>query len=152
MKITIISYDNWGLNEHLKNALEENGHTVRHINFFNFKHKYPNFRSKLYNFILKTVFNKNIKDFYYGNEIIKKLKENSETQDIILTIKGEFIDTKSILNFKKFTKKSIVLFPAFHIGMDRQLYGLTLYTMMLFIVTVDSMLAENKNIPVTIER
>lgn len=36
--------------------------------------------------------------------------------------------------------------------MDRQLYGLTLYTMMLFIVTVDSMLAENKNIPVTIER
>lgn len=110
MKITIISYDNWGLNEHLKNTLEQNGHIVRHINFFEFKHEYPDFKTKLYNFILKTLFNKNIKDFYYGNEILKKLEENSETQDIILTIKGEFIDPKSILTFKKFTKKSIAFF------------------------------------------
>lgn len=110
MKITIISYDNWGLNEHLKNALLQKGHTVRHINFFDFKHKYPNFQSKLYNFILKTVFNKNIKNVYYGNEIIKKLAENNERQDVILTIKGDFIDSKSILEFKKFTKKSIAFF------------------------------------------
>lgn len=92
MKITIISYDNWGLNEHLKNTLEQKGHTVRHINFFEFKHKYPDFKTKLYNFISKTLFNKNIKDFYYGNEILKKLEENTETQDIILTIKSEYID------------------------------------------------------------
>ena len=110
MKITIISYDNWGLNEHLKNALVQKGHTVQHINLFNFKHKYPNFQSKLYNFILKTIFNKNIKTFYYGNEILKRLKENNEIQDIILTIKGDFIDPKSILTFKKFTKKSIAFF------------------------------------------
>lgn len=37
-------------------------------------------------------------------------------------------------------KKTIVLFPAFHIGMDRQLYGLTLYTTMLFVVTIDRMI------------
>ena len=110
MKITIISYDNWGLNNHLKNALEQKGHTVRHINFFEFKHKYPDFKTKLYNFILKTVTNKNIKNTYYGNEILKKLKENTEIQDIILTIKGDFIETKSILEFKKFTKKSIAYF------------------------------------------
>lgn len=110
MKITIISYDNWGLNEHLKIALEKKGHTVRHINFFNFKHKYPNFQSKLYNFLLKTVFNKNIKNTYYGNEILKKLAKNNEFQDVILTIKGDFIDSKSILEFKKFTKKSIAFF------------------------------------------
>lgn len=110
MKITIISYDNWGLNEHLKNTLEQKGHTVRHINFFEFKHKYPDFKTKLYNFISKTLFNKNIKDFYYGNEILKKLEENTETQDIILTIKSEYIDPKSILAFKKFTKKSIAFF------------------------------------------
>lgn len=110
MKTTIISYDNWELNDYLKNILEQNGHTVRHINFFDFKHKYPNFRTKLYNFILKTVFNKNIKNFYYGNEILKKLEENIEIQDIILTIKGDFIDPKSILEFKKFTKKSIAYF------------------------------------------
>lgn len=110
MKITIISYDNWGLNEHLINALAQKGHMVRHINFCDFKYNYPNFRSKLYNFILKTVFKKNIKNIYYGNEILKKLAENDETQDVILTIKGDFIDPKSILKFKKFTKKSIAFF------------------------------------------
>ncbi|WP_281228494.1 hypothetical protein [Flavobacterium aquiphilum] len=110
MKITIISYDNWGLNNHLKNALTQNGHTVRHINFFEFKHKYPNFGSKLYNFLLKTVFNKNIKQTYYGKEILKKLAQNNEIQDVILTIKGDFIDPNCILEFKKFTKKSIAFF------------------------------------------
>jgi len=110
MKITIISYDNWKLNEHLQKALDQKGHTVRHINFFEFKHKYPNFRTKLYNFFSKTLFNKNIKNFYYGKEILKKLAENDEIQDIILTIKGDFIDSKSILDFKKFGKKSIAFF------------------------------------------
>jgi hypothetical protein len=33
-------------------------------------------------------------------------------------------------------KKRVVKFPAFKIGMDRPLYGLTLYTTMLFLVTV----------------
>jgi len=110
MKITIISYDNWGLNEQLKNALEQKGHKVRHIDFFNFKYKYPNFQTRLYNFILKTVSDKNIKNIYYGNEILKKLDENNETQDLILTIKGDFIDPKAILDFKKYTKKSIAFF------------------------------------------
>jgi hypothetical protein len=110
MKITIISYDNWGLNNHLKNALEQKGHTVCYINFFEFKYKYPDFKTKLYNFILKTVTNRNIKNIYYGKEILKKLNENAEIQDVILTIKGDFIDPRSILEFKKFTKKSIAFF------------------------------------------
>jgi hypothetical protein len=110
MKITIISFDNWGLNEHLKNALVQMGHTVQHINFFDFKYKYPNFKTRLYNFILKTVTGRNIKNIYYGNEIIKKLEENGETQDIILTLKGDFIDPESILKFKKHSKKSIAFF------------------------------------------
>src|SRR5258705_7401425 len=107
MKITIISYDNWGLNEHLKNTLAQKNHTVHYINLFDFKYKYPNFQTKLYNFILKIVSGKNIKNIYYGNEIIKRLEENNETQNVILTIKGDFIDPKSILEFKKYTKKSI---------------------------------------------
>ena len=110
MKITIVSYDNWGLNNHLKNALEQKGHTVCHINFFEFKYKYPDFKTKLYNFILKTVTNKNIKNTYYGNEILKKLGENPEKQDVILTLKGDFIDPIAILKFKKYTKKSIAYF------------------------------------------
>jgi hypothetical protein len=110
MKITIISYDNWGLNSHLFNALNKKGHSVHHINIYDIKYKYPNIKSKVYNFVLKTFSNKNIKNIYYGNEIIKKLKGNNETQDIILTIKGDFIDPKAILEFKKYTNKSIAFF------------------------------------------
>ncbi|WP_348798900.1 hypothetical protein [Flavobacterium adhaerens] len=110
MQITIISYDNWGLNEHLKNVLEENGHTVCHINLFAFKHQYTNLSSKIYNFISKTIFKKNIKGVYYGKEILNKLSQNNEFQDLILTIKGDFIDSDSILEFKKFGRKSIAFF------------------------------------------
>ena len=110
MKITIISYDNWGLNSHLINALNQKGHSVNHINIFDIKYKYPNIKSKIYNFVLKTFSNKNIKNIYYGNEIIERLKGNNEIQDVILTIKGDFIDPKAILEFKKYTNKSIAFF------------------------------------------
>ena len=110
MKITIISYDNWGFNNYITDILAQKGHVVNHINFHTFKYNYPNIQTKLYNFILKTVFNTNIKNTYYGNEILKKLAEKNEIQDIILTIKGDFIDPKSILEFKKYTKKSIAFF------------------------------------------
>lgn len=110
MKITIISFDNWGFNNHIATALKKDGHSVRHINFNDFTYKYPNILYRYYNFILKTILKKNIKNIHSGNEILKRLKENNEIQDIILTIKGDFIDPKSILNFKKYTKKSIAYF------------------------------------------
>lgn len=110
MKTTIISYDNWGFNEHLKNAMIQEGHKVHYINLYDFRYKYPNFKSRLYNFILKIVSDKNIKTIYYGNEILKKIRENGEIQDTILTIKGEFIDPKAILDFKNYTQKSIAFF------------------------------------------
>ena len=110
MKITIISYDNWGLNAHIVNNLKSAGHSAQHINLYDFVYKYPNTFYKIYNFILKTIFKKNLKNIYYGNEILKILKEKNEIQDIILTIKGDFIDPKKILDFKKYTKKSIAFF------------------------------------------
>jgi len=110
MKITIISLDNWGFNNHIAIALEKKGHIVHQINFNTFAYKYPNILFRYYNFILKTVFKKNIKNIHSGNEILKRLKEKNEIQDIILTIKGDFIDPKSILNFKNYTKKSIAFF------------------------------------------
>jgi hypothetical protein len=110
MKITIISFDNWGFNSHIATALKNDGHCVRHINFNAFAYKYPNILFRYYNFVLKTLFKKNIKNIHSGNEILKKLKENNEIQDIILTIKGDFIDPKYILKFKKYTKKSVAYF------------------------------------------
>ena len=110
MQITLISFDNWGLNKHIATSLEEQGHKVKHIDFNAFKYKYPTPLHKVQNFILKNLFKINLKNLYYGKEIIKKLQENKEIQDVILTIKGDFIDSKSILEFKKYTKKSIGFF------------------------------------------
>jgi len=110
MKITLISLDNWGFNQHIAAALEKQGHKVSHINFNNFKYKYPNFLCRMHNFVLKNFLNKNLKNSYYGEEILKTLKENDELQDVILTIKGDFIDPKCLLEFKKHTKKSIAFF------------------------------------------
>jgi hypothetical protein len=110
MKITIISLDNWGFNKHIKNALEEEGHKVNYIDFNKFNYKYPNLLYKLYNFFLKLFLKKNLKAIYYGKKINQILKENTEIQDLILTIKGDFIDPKEIQKFKNYTKKSVAFF------------------------------------------
>ncbi|MDA6069779.1 hypothetical protein NJT12_09125 [Flavobacterium sp. AC] len=110
MNITLISLDNWGLNTNIASTLEKQGHTVKHIDFNVFKYKYPSVLHKAYNFILKAFFKTNLKHLHYGKEIIKQLQENKEIQDVILTIKGDFIDPESIVEFKKYTKKSVGFF------------------------------------------
>jgi len=110
MRITLISFDNWGLNEGLAKVLKQDGHTVHHIDFHNFIYKYPSFYYKIYNSFLKVFFKKNIKNIYYGKEIIKRLEKIGEKQDLILTIKGDFIDKKYLKQLKNHTKKSIGFF------------------------------------------
>ena len=110
MRITIISHDNWGYNHNIVVALEKRGHIVNHIDFNTFKYKYPNFSYRIYNFFLKAFFKKNIKNIHFGKEINKRLNALSEIQDVILTIKGDFIDPEKIMEFKKYAKKSIGYF------------------------------------------
>ena len=110
MRITLISLDNWGLNKHIASTLEKQGHIVKHIDFNTFKYKYPTVLHKAYNFILKALNKPNLKHQHFGKEILNRLEENKEIQDVILTIKGDFIYPKSILEFKKYTKKSIGFF------------------------------------------
>jgi hypothetical protein len=110
MRITLISFDNWGFNKYIANALESKGYIVNHIDFHHFIYKYPDFQTKVYNFILKNFLKKNIKNIYYGKEIIKKLEQIGEKQDVILTIKGDFIDPKYLKEIKKYTYKSIGYF------------------------------------------
>jgi hypothetical protein len=110
MKITLISLDNWGFNKHIAIALEKKGHVVRHIDFNTFKYKYPHFLYKIYNFLLKSFLNKNLKSIFYGEKIIQILEEHNEIQDLILTIRADFIDPNCLLAFKKYTKKSIAFF------------------------------------------
>lgn len=109
MKITLISLDNWGFNQHIADAMTREGHVVQHIDFNSFSYKYPNVLNKIYNFFLKLVVQKNLKHIYYGKEIIKRL-EGFGKQDAILTMKGDFIASQSIKDFKKYTHKSIAFF------------------------------------------
>ena len=110
MRITLVSFDNWGLNEGIATVLKQEGHTVNHIDFNSFVYKYPNPLYKIYNFVLKFFFKKNIKNIYYGKEIINRLKQIGEKQDFILTIKGDFIDKKYLKELKNHTTKSIGFF------------------------------------------
>ncbi|HEY0090906.1 MAG TPA: hypothetical protein VGB43_00340 [Flavobacterium sp.] len=110
MKITIISLDNWGFNKYIVKALEEDGHQVHHINFNKYKYRYPSILHKAYNFFLKTFFKQNLKTRFYGRRIIRKLKEIKARQDLIITIKADHIDIKSLRELKKYARKSIAFF------------------------------------------
>ncbi len=110
MKITLISLDNWGFNDFIAKKLIENGNTVNHINFHSFEYKYPNFGVKIYNFFFKIVTGRNLKNIFYGKQILKNIQEIGVKQDLIITLKGDFIDPKYLLEFKKYTEKSIGFF------------------------------------------
>ncbi len=110
MKITLISFDNWGFNKHIAEVLENKGHIVNHIDFHSFIYKYPHFWMKIYNLFLKTFWRKNVKNIYYGKEIVKHLQQIREKQDVILTIKGDFIDINYLKKIKNHTQKSIGFF------------------------------------------
>ena len=110
MKITIISLDNWGFNNHIAEHLSQKGHIVNHINFHSFSYKYPGLLHKAYNFFLKSFRGKNLKHIYYGKEIVKRLEQLNEKQDFILTLKGDFIDPSYLQQFKKYTDKSIAVY------------------------------------------
>lgn len=110
MRIILISLDNWGFNNYIATALKKSGHDVHHINFNKYEFKYENYHHRVYNFFLKTFFKKNLKTIYYGKKILENLNEINEIQDVILVIKGDFIDPKSIIELKKHSKKTIAYF------------------------------------------
>ena len=109
MKITVISLDNWGFNQKLVDGLIDKGFEATHINFHDYKFKYKSIVERLKNVFLKVVFKKNLKKIYRAVEIEKRLKE-LDKQDIILTIKGDFVSPEGVENLKKYTSKLIGFF------------------------------------------
>ena len=111
MKITIISYDNWGLNSKLVKELqsEKEEHLIRHINFHKLNFRYPTFFHRIYNCFLKIFLKQNLKHISYGKYIINELQKN-EKQDLIICIKGDFIDKNYIQKIKKHSKKTVAFF------------------------------------------
>ena len=68
MRITIISLDNWGFNNHIALSLKGRGHDVHHINFNKYEYQYHSVLLRIYNFFLKTFFKKNLKTMYFGKK------------------------------------------------------------------------------------
>lgn len=110
MKICLISFDNWGFNNYIADCLIQEGHTVSIIDFSKFNFKYPHLIYRVYNSFLKFFLNKNLKTFYYGERIINELDKLNNKQDVILTIKGDFIAPKYAIKIKKYTHNSIAFF------------------------------------------
>jgi len=110
MKITIISLDQWGLDKHIVNHLEQmNGIEVQHIDFSKFTYVYPSVFHKITNFFAKNLFNYNIKKAHLNKEIINQLKKLPK-QDKILMIKADHLLPQKIAEIKNYTHEFIAYF------------------------------------------
>ncbi len=123
MKICIVSYDNNKQNNTLVEYFQSKGFDVQHIDFFSFRYRYPNFLYRIYNAFLKVFRHKSIKKIYYGKEIIKKLS-TMEKQDLIITLKGDFVDPDYLKQMKNFTNRSVAFFndPVSHYPRIKDVY------------------------------
>ncbi|CAD7808760.1 hypothetical protein CHRY9390_01884 [Chryseobacterium aquaeductus] len=106
--ILLITYDNWGFNQYIADALEAKGHIVKHINFHNFRYKYPSFGHKIFNFFTKNTGVLNLKHVHYNNIILKEL-ENIEKIDVAIYIKADFLSQKTIKAINKKSAKSVLI-------------------------------------------
>ena len=103
-KITLISFDHWGYDVHIVNALKNNGIEAHHIKIGGFKHK--NIFAQLKNTFSKIFLHKNLKKILRQEYILEKLN-NLRKQDQILVINPDVIDLKYHLEIKKNTNKYI---------------------------------------------
>lgn len=109
MKICIVSYDNMKQNTTLVDHFVSLGHEVTPIDFFSFRYHYPNVLYRVYNAFLKVFLRKSIKKIYYGKRIIEQLQK-MERQDIVITLKGDFVDAEYLKQIKNYTDRSVSFF------------------------------------------
>lgn len=106
--ILLITFDNWGYNQYIADALERKSYEVKHINFHQFQYKYPNFFYKALNFFTKNLKILNLKKKYYNDIILNELK-NIEKIDTVIYIKADFLSPKTIKKINDKSKKSVFL-------------------------------------------
>ncbi|MGB3590407.1 MAG: hypothetical protein WBA16_01860 [Nonlabens sp.] len=109
MNITILGLDQWGYNKYVATALEENGHTVRYINYHKLKYKYPGVIQKTGNFVTKTLFNYNFKRVHLEKALIALL-DKAKQQDRIIVIKGDELSLNTLKFLKTKTDRLIAFF------------------------------------------
>ncbi|WP_295221166.1 hypothetical protein [uncultured Chryseobacterium sp.] len=106
--ILLITYDNWGYNQYIADALERKSFTVKHINFHSFRYKYPSFRHKALNFFTKNLGISNLKHIHY-NEIILKEIRDLKSIDTSIYIKADFLSPETIQAINKKSRRSVFI-------------------------------------------
>lgn len=106
--IVLISYDNWGYNQYIADALERKSYEVKHINFHSFRYKYPSFSHKAANFFTKNLGIANLKHIHYNKVILNEI-DNIDVIDTSIYIKADFLSSKTIKAINKKSKKSVLI-------------------------------------------
>lgn len=109
MKITVVSFDNWGFNKFLVQKLNEIGYDAHHIDFSKSGFRYRNLFYRIQNFLSKTFQKRDLKRVFYARYIEGELKKLSK-QDLVLYIKADFIAPEFIPQLKSYSEKSIAFF------------------------------------------
>ncbi len=106
--ILLITYDNWGYNQYIADALEKKSYEVKHINFHSFRYKYPGLAHKTFNFFTKNLGILNLKHIHYNDVILSELND-IEAIDIAIYIKADFLAPETIEAINKKSKKSVLI-------------------------------------------
>lgn len=106
MKICLISFDFFSFDQNIALELKRRNIETHHIDISKYKYNYPNFLSKLNNFINKTFFKKNIKKIELEKDILRRLEKLGH-HDIILIMRPDQITIPTHLQIKAHTDKYI---------------------------------------------
>lgn len=106
--ILLITYDNWGFNQYIADALEKKNYEVKHINFHSFRYKYPSFYHKALNFFTKNLGIANLKHIHYNQVILDQIK-NIKSIDTSIYIKADFLSEKTIEAINKKSRQSVLI-------------------------------------------
>lgn len=106
--ILLITYDNWGFNQYIADALEEKNYIVKHIDFHSFRYKYPSFFHKAFNFFTKNLGITNLKKNHYNQTILNEI-QNINSIDTSIYIKADFLSEKTIKKINKKSQKSVLI-------------------------------------------
>lgn len=106
--ILLITYDNWGFNQYIADALETKNYEVKHINFHSFRYKYPSFYHKALNFFTKNLGISNLKHIHYNEVILDQIK-SIKSIDTSIYIKADFLSKETIEAVNKKSRQSVLI-------------------------------------------
>jgi len=104
MKICVISFDFWGYDEHIVEALCAKGIDAHHIKIGDVTHS--NFSERATNAVSKIFFNKNLKTEKRQKFVLDSL-ENLGQQDQILVLNPDTFDLSTLEKIRKYTDRLI---------------------------------------------